>query len=38
MTPVAIYLALLAAFAADANWPQFRGPNGSGIGTGSPSN
>ena len=26
----------MAAFAADANWPQFRGPSGSGVGTGSP--
>jgi outer membrane protein assembly factor BamB len=25
-----------AAFAADANWPQFRGPDASGAGTGSP--
>ena len=26
----------LAAFAADPNWPQFRGPSAGGVGTGSP--
>ena len=36
MNLFAIQLALLAAFTADANWPQFRGPDGSGIGMGSP--
>ncbi len=30
------FLAALAALASDANWPQFRGPSGSGIGSGSP--
>jgi outer membrane protein assembly factor BamB len=30
------YLLALAAMAAEANWPQFRGPSASGVGTGSP--
>ena len=34
-TSVLVLLAM-AAFAADSNWPQFRGPSGSGVGTGSP--
>ncbi|MCX6626424.1 MAG: PQQ-binding-like beta-propeller repeat protein [Candidatus Solibacter sp.] len=29
-------LVAMAAAAADGNWPQFRGPSGSGLGTGSP--
>ena len=29
-------LVAMAAAAADANWPQFRGPSGGGVGTGSP--
>jgi len=29
-------LVAMAASAADANWPQFRGPSGSGLGSGSP--
>jgi outer membrane protein assembly factor BamB len=29
-------LVAMAASAADANWPQFRGPSGSGVGSGSP--
>ena len=32
----AIYLLAIAALAADTNWPQFRGPSASGVGTGSP--
>jgi outer membrane protein assembly factor BamB len=32
----AIYILAMAALAADANWPQFRGPSASGVGTGSP--
>ncbi len=32
----AIQLLAIAALAADANWPQFRGPSASGAGTGSP--
>ena len=32
----ATFLLALAALAADANWPQFRGPSASGVGTGSP--
>ena len=31
-----LFLVALTAFAADANWPQFRGPSASGIGGGSP--
>jgi outer membrane protein assembly factor BamB len=31
-----LVLVAMAAFAADSNWPQFRGPSGSGVGTGSP--
>ncbi len=31
-----ILLVAAASFAADANWPQFRGPASSGVGTGSP--
>ena len=31
-----LVLVAMAAAAADANWPQFRGPSGSGVGTGSP--
>jgi outer membrane protein assembly factor BamB len=34
-TFVLVLLAMTAA-AADANWPQFRGPSGSGVGTGTP--
>ena len=30
------FLAALALVASDTNWPQFRGPSGSGIGSGSP--
>jgi hypothetical protein len=29
-------LVAMAAVAADTNWPQFRGPSGGGLGTGSP--
>jgi outer membrane protein assembly factor BamB len=32
----ATYLLALTALAADQNWPQFRGPSASGVGTGSP--
>jgi outer membrane protein assembly factor BamB len=32
----AIWLVPLAALASDANWPQFRGPDASGVGTGTP--
>jgi outer membrane protein assembly factor BamB len=32
----ATYLLALAALAVDGNWPQFRGPSASGVGTGSP--
>ena len=32
----ATYLLALTALAADPNWPQFRGPSASGVGTGSP--
>ena len=31
-----IYILAMAALAADTNWPQFRGPSASGVGTGSP--
>src|SRR5437016_7808990 len=31
-----IFAAACASLAADANWPQFRGPSASGIGTGAP--
>jgi outer membrane protein assembly factor BamB len=31
-----LVLVAMAAAAADSNWPQFRGPSGSGVGTGSP--
>jgi len=31
-----IYIVAMAALAADTNWPQFRGPSASGVGTGSP--
>src|SRR5258708_32155806 len=31
-----MHVIALAALAADANWSQFRGPDASGIGTGSP--
>ena len=31
-----ILLSAAIAFAADANWPQFRGPDASGLGTGAP--
>jgi outer membrane protein assembly factor BamB len=30
------FLVALAALGSDSNWPQFRGPSGGGIGTGSP--
>ena len=36
MKSLALALIALVAAAADANWPQFRGPSGSGIGSGSP--
>ncbi len=36
MKLLATFLAALVVFASDANWPQFRGPSASGIGTGSP--
>lgn len=32
----ATYLLVSAALAADGNWPQFRGPSASGVGTGTP--
>ncbi len=32
----ALLFSAAAAFAAEANWPQFRGPGASGIGTGTP--
>jgi outer membrane protein assembly factor BamB len=35
MIPATILLSLLA-FAADSNWPQFRGPSASGVAAGSP--
>jgi outer membrane protein assembly factor BamB len=31
-----LFFIALAAFAADANWPQFRGPAATGVGAGSP--
>ena len=31
-----IYLVALAALASDTNWPQFRGPDASGVGAGDP--
>lgn len=36
MKLITIFAVALAAFAADANWPQFRGPSASGIGSGAP--
>src|SRR4030088_687517 len=34
--PLALILSAVAAIAADANWPQFRGPSAGGVGTGTP--
>ncbi len=36
MRPCVIAILAMAALAADTNWPQFRGPFASGLGTGSP--
>src|SRR5947207_11897420 len=36
MKLITILAVALAAFAADTNWPQFRGPSASGIGSGAP--
>jgi outer membrane protein assembly factor BamB len=39
MKPVSVILAIFAAACAagaDSNWPQFRGPDASGVGSGSP--
>jgi outer membrane protein assembly factor BamB len=36
MKTILLVLVAMAAVAADSNWPQFRGPSGSGVGTGSP--
>src|SRR5580698_4982638 len=38
MKPATCFLAIFAvgAMAADSNWPQFRGPGASGVGSGSP--
>ncbi len=36
MRPFTTFLIALSAFAADSNWPQFRGPDASGVGSGSP--
>jgi outer membrane protein assembly factor BamB len=36
MKTILLVLVAMAAVAADSNWPQFRGPSGSGMGTGSP--
>jgi outer membrane protein assembly factor BamB len=36
MKTLALALLAMAAAAADANWPQFRGPSGNGVGTGTP--
>jgi len=36
MKLLSIFLATIVVLASDANWPQFRGPSASGIGTGSP--
>jgi outer membrane protein assembly factor BamB len=36
MKTILLVLVAMAAAAADSNWPQFRGPSGSGVGTGTP--
>ncbi len=36
LRPAALFLLSVTAWAADSNWPQFRGPSASGLGAGSP--